>query len=219
MAIIFLVEGIIESDITGHLVDDWIIAAAAAVALGNYAATRKYSLETTLAKANRLALIVAIVVILAGLLAVTQEYTDVMDFGDDPPTIILGVVLLISGMESRSTGGVGSAGTGTMKDSSRRRASTYVFAFIFLTGVDLFVYDWGYGLGVTTAIGDMLPFAVPGLAALVVVLATRKGEEKTTRRANEVLAALGVALIIAGLVSGGPPEVFFGAAMLGNRFL
>jgi len=85
-----------ESDITSHVADDVADIVLAAVGLLLILAWRKRTSISDLRKINNILAVLAVLVVVATIYAITQEYTDPMDFGNEIPTLIFGIFLLIN---------------------------------------------------------------------------------------------------------------------------
>jgi hypothetical protein len=85
-----------ENDLVLHVADDYADLALAVVALGIIALWRKRKSLKDLKKLNNVLAVLAVIVILATIFAITQEYTDPTDFGNEIPTLLFGIFLLIN---------------------------------------------------------------------------------------------------------------------------
>lgn len=85
-----------ESDMFLHAIDDYIDIVAAVIALAVILLWWKRDSLPELKKTNNVLTALAVVVILATIFAITQESSDPEDFGNEIPTLIYGIFLLIN---------------------------------------------------------------------------------------------------------------------------
>jgi peptidoglycan/LPS O-acetylase OafA/YrhL len=85
-----------EGDIFLHVVDDYADIILAVVALIVLVAWWKKSSIPDLKRVNNIMAVLAVLVIIATIYAITQEYTDPADFGNEIPTLLFGIFLLIN---------------------------------------------------------------------------------------------------------------------------
>lgn len=80
-----------------HVVDDYATVVLALVAIVFYVAMWRKPVQS-IRTANKLATILAVLIILVTIYAVTQEIADPADFGNEIPTIILGGAIIANGV-------------------------------------------------------------------------------------------------------------------------
>ena len=217
-ALIFSIEALLERDQLTHYVDDVLDVAFALIALSYFAVTRRTPEKVTVA--NRLGGAVAVAIVAATIFAVSQEINDPEDFGNEIPTLVLGSILIVNGWWRRSglPGGppLMAADAKTDKEVSRRWASSLFFAFVLFATLYL-VYTGPYTL-LAVAINAIL-ILVAVVALLLAFQNRNQFAFESVRRTNNALAGLAAISLIAGVVGGMPPFIFFAAAFLVNRFV
>lgn len=85
-----------ESDIFLHVFDDYvdiILAVVAVIVIG--VMWRKQAMQQ-LKRVNNIATILAVLFILATIFAITQEYNDPADFGNEIPSLLFGIAMVIN---------------------------------------------------------------------------------------------------------------------------
>jgi hypothetical protein len=85
-----------ENDIALHVVDDYADIALAIIALALIVVWRNRKSLKDLKKLNNALTVMAVLLILATIFAITQEYTDPTDFGNEIPTLLFGIWLVIN---------------------------------------------------------------------------------------------------------------------------
>ncbi len=218
IAMIFTAEALLESDILTHYIDDAVDVALGLIALAYFAATRKNA--TKLASANRLATIMGGLIIVATLYAITQEFNDPMDFGNEIPTIFIGFMLIMNrvvvGPRLPEEAEPSADKEKTNKELNRRRASLW-FLILVLLVTGYFVSTGPYDFR-SLAIDAVL--LVAALVGLVVAVQSRHNFTFVgLRRVNNIHVALVVVALIVSLVGGIPPLIFFSVAFVVNRFV
>jgi cation transport ATPase len=97
-AVVFFIIIFSESGTFSHMLDDMADVAVAALSVVVFGVTWRSTTSQAIARANRIATLVAVLIILATVYAAAVEYGNAMDFGDDLPTMVLGVVALLNGV-------------------------------------------------------------------------------------------------------------------------
>ncbi len=85
-----------ENDIFLHVVDDYADIVIIVVAIALLAMWWKKKSPQQLKMTGNVMAVLAVLLILATVYAITQEYTDPMDFGNEIPTLLFGIFLLIN---------------------------------------------------------------------------------------------------------------------------
>lgn len=85
-----------ENDILLHVLDDYTDITVAIIALVIYAAWRNRTALAELKRANNIATVLAVVLIIATIFAITQEFNDPTDFGNEIPTLFFGIFMLLN---------------------------------------------------------------------------------------------------------------------------
>ena len=85
-----------EGDIFLHVVDDYADIILAVVALIVLIAWWRRTSESDLKRVNNILAVLAVLLIFATIFAITQEYNDPMDFGNEIPTLFFGIFLVIN---------------------------------------------------------------------------------------------------------------------------
>lgn len=130
--VLFVFTALSESDKLLHALDDEIIIVVSLAVLLYLLATRKASSPAELLRINRIAVIAAIVVALAGILAVALEFSDPSDIGDDPLTIVGGVLAAVNGLwllAAKVGPGAGVEPAAFAREWSRIRTTFFYSAF------------------------------------------------------------------------------------------
>ena len=96
--VIVAISGVIteEMDMTLHVADDYVDIIAAVIVLALYLMWRNKTALADLKKANNIATVFAVVLVLATIFAITQEIGDPTDFGNEIPTLFFGVFMLVN---------------------------------------------------------------------------------------------------------------------------
>jgi glycerol uptake facilitator-like aquaporin len=89
-------QAISESDKFLHAVDDYVDIIVAIIALLIIFAWWKKNSASDLKKTNNWMAGLALIVIIATIFAMTQEFGDAEDFGNEIPTLLFGIFLLIN---------------------------------------------------------------------------------------------------------------------------
>jgi hypothetical protein len=97
-AVVFFIIIFSESGTFSHMLDDMADVVVAALSVVVFGVTWRSTTPQAIARANKIATLVAVVIILATVYATAVEYGNAMDFGDDLPTMVLGVVALLNGV-------------------------------------------------------------------------------------------------------------------------
>jgi hypothetical protein len=85
-----------ENDIFLHVVDDYADIAIIVVALALLAMWWKKQSPSQLKRTGNAMAVLAVLLILATIFAITQEIGDPTDFGNEIPTLLFGIFLLIN---------------------------------------------------------------------------------------------------------------------------
>lgn len=85
-----------ENDIFLHVVDDYADIAIIVVALALLAMWWKKKDPSQLKRTGNVMAVFAVLLILATIFAITQEYGDPADFGNEIPSLLFGIFLLIN---------------------------------------------------------------------------------------------------------------------------
>jgi hypothetical protein len=85
-----------ENDMFLHVIDDYADIAIIIVALALLALWWKKTSPAQLKMTQNVMAALAVALVLATIFAITQEYSDPTDFGNEIPTLLFGVFLLIN---------------------------------------------------------------------------------------------------------------------------
>ena len=84
-----------ENDIALHVADDYADIAIAIIGVIVLATMWKKG-TAALRKANNISTVLAVLLIVATIFAITQEYNDPTDFGNEIPTLLFGIFMIIN---------------------------------------------------------------------------------------------------------------------------
>ncbi len=85
-----------ENDIFLHVVDDYADIVLAVIAIVVLAVWWKRNSMPELRRTNTILTVLAVGLILATIFAISQEYNDPADFGNEIPTLFFGIFMLIN---------------------------------------------------------------------------------------------------------------------------
>jgi len=85
-----------EGDLFLHVVDDYADIILAVIAIILIAWMWKKQTPADLRKLNNSLTVIAVLIIIATIFAITQEYNDPKDFGNEIPTLLFGIFLVIN---------------------------------------------------------------------------------------------------------------------------
>ncbi len=222
--VLFVVTALGESDKLLHALDDEIIVVVSLGILLYLLATRKASSPAELLRINRVAVVAALVVALAGVLAVAFEFSDPNDLGDDPLTIVGGVLAAINGLwllAAKAGPGAGVETAAFATEWSRIRTTFFYSAFfvaLFATGfVPPYPSFNGAGLLFWVELAVVLVVAVAGL----VFLARSRTEPSpaVVRKYNNTYLALVVVLGVVAVAQFDILTLIYVIVLVANRFL
>lgn len=221
--VLFVFTALSESDQWLHALDDEIIVVTSLAILIYFVATRKLRGATDLRCINRLALVASVIVMLAGVLAVVLEFGDAQDFGDDPLTVVGGVLAVVNGLLALSLAGPKSSENAPAYATEWSRIrSTFWFASFFVVQFAMGVIPPypAFGLGSALVFAELVAILVFAVAGLLVLLRSRaESDPRRLHGYNNLL--LGVALGIAALALA-QVDVFtlsFAVMLIANRCL
>ncbi|MCI4369034.1 MAG: hypothetical protein L3K09_05690 [Thermoplasmata archaeon] len=220
---LFLITGLSESDKWLHALDDAIIVAAMTATLLYFLVTRSVSSPTELARINRWGLIASVVVVAAGILAIALEYSDANDIGDDPLTVIAGVLSVVNGLLVMAAAGARTSEESQSYGVEWSRIRTGFFfslAFLVIFFVSVLPPYPAYSPGQLLAGAKAAALLLTGVAGLYLLVRSRTvADPATLRRYNNVLLGLAVALAVLALLQGDIGTLPFAVVLVANRFL
>lgn len=220
--ILFALQTLFEYPPASHAVDDLLIVVATVLGIVVLLRARRSGTAVPLARANRVALAVSAVVALAGVLAVAVEYGDVMDLGDDPLTIIGGVLALVNGLVLFS--GAGGAPAAQYRDEWLRvRTGLWFYPMFVFVGLGFAnVFGGGTPFGGLGILGYLyVAVLVAGGIAGIALLVRARSETEPARlhSANNALAAIVIVLIVLSVLNFDILTLALMVALLVNRFV
>jgi hypothetical protein len=222
---LFLITALSESDKWWHALDDEIIVIALVATLLYFLVTRKLSTLSELTRINRIGLIASAIVVAAGVLAIVMEFSDPNDIGDDPFTIVGGVLAVINGLLVMSVIGPRApdeaAGYGV--EWSRIRTSLY-FSLFFLATFAFYVIPpypaFSLSLGALLPVAETAMLLIAGVTGLYLLARIRREVNPATLRSyNNALLGVTVLLTAFAFLQFDLGVLVFSAALIANRFL
>jgi uncharacterized membrane protein HdeD (DUF308 family) len=197
---LFVFTAITESDKWLHALDDEIIVVALVGALLYFLVTRKLGTASELAPVNRVGLIVAAIVVAAGILAIVLEFTDPNDIGDDPQTVIGGVLAVINGLLLMAAAGprVPEEAGSYAVEWTRIRTTFWFSSFFLVTFVFFALPPYpSFSVGVLPAYAEVVVLLIAGVVGLwALVRSRREANPASLRTYNNIILVLAIVLAV-----------------------
>jgi hypothetical protein len=221
--VLFIFTALMESDHRTHALDDEIIVGVVLATLIYFGITRKAHSSVELARINRVAVIAAAIVVVAGVLALVLEFSDPNDIGDDPLTVIGGIIAVVNGLLLLSAKGPRTPeqmGSYSVEWSRIRTTFWFSSFWIFAFGFGLIPPYASFNLpGILTWL-ELAVVLVVALSGLFFVSRSRTEQDPTTLRKynNEYLVLVLILGVLAG-VNFDIATLAYAVVLVANRFL
>jgi hypothetical protein len=220
---IILITALGESDQWTHALDDEIIVLTALAVLIYFLISRRASTSSQLARINRVGVIASAIVVAAGVLAVLVEFHDPADIGDDPVTVVAGVLAVINGLLIMAAAGprVPEEAASYAVEWTRVRTSFWFSTFFVVTFITFVIPPYpAYSVGALLAWAEVAALLIAGIAGLLLLVWSRhESNPATLRTYNNVIVGLAILLSALALLQFDIGTLAFSVVLIANRFL